>query len=100
MFRCCAEEADQPFTDAPTRYLEAMQLRYRCVKLGNGTCRVFVFTKSYELQTRCIGERLHIGNTDEYDLMSPRLKPSGEGSHRIQVTNNGQTYKTDFHVNS
>jgi hypothetical protein len=28
------------------------------------------------------------------------LQPAGEGSHRIQVTNNGQTYKTDFHGNS
>src|SRR5215469_4050589 len=28
------------------------------------------------------------------------MEPAGKGRHRIQVTDNGQTYKTNFHGNS
>src|SRR5262245_38505678 len=100
MSRCCGEEAGQPLPDAPTRHLEAMQIRYRCVKLGNGTWRKLVFTIRYELQARCTSERFYIRNTDEYHFMYAGLQPAGQRSHWIQVTDNGQTHKTDFHGNS
>ena len=41
------------------------------VEFGNGTCRIFVFTIRYEIQTRCASERFYIGNTDKNNLMSP-----------------------------
>src|SRR5262249_8579172 len=96
MFRGCAEETGKTLANGPARHLEAVHLRNRRVKFGNRARGVFVLAIRREFQTRCARERLHIGNADECNLVSPGLQPAGERSHRIQVAGKGCTNKTNF----
>ena len=97
MFRCGNEEADIFFPNASASHLEPLQFRYGRVNFGNRTCRVFIFTKRYEVQIRRTSERFYIRNADERDLVSARLKLASQRGHWIQMTGKGHTYKTNFH---